>query len=274
MNEHEIVLEAVREAGALLRAEAERKGGPRGQGTKAPVDEEIEALLIARLSAAFPDDAIIAEETGGRPGRSGRAFVVDPHDGTQDFLQGRRETSVSVAQVEGGVFLQAAVFAPCATDLTGDSGIMVSWTQGEGIRVDGSLIEPAACPGVLTRQSVALISANVRASSFALNEGFLAPASVLRCASVATRFALVAAGRADAALTVNNPLADWDFAGGQALLKAVGGDVVGPGGAPVRWEGVRSSPQWLQGYFAARSVGLAADVAARYGSLTGVTRSG
>ncbi len=81
----------------MLLAEAARKGGPRGSGQKAQVDDEIDALLSEQLKRAFPEDTVLSEEGGLRAGKSNRFFWVDPHDGTRDFLLGRRETSISIA---------------------------------------------------------------------------------------------------------------------------------------------------------------------------------
>jgi fructose-1,6-bisphosphatase/inositol monophosphatase family enzyme len=92
------------------------------------------------------------------------------------------------------------------------------------------------------------------------------------CSSVATRFALVACGAADAAFTIRNPLEPWDFAAAQALIRAAGGELVGPSGAPLGWSGTRPERTYLEGYFVARSQGLAAKVAATFSDITGFQR--
>lgn len=113
------VIEAVKEAGLLLISEANRPGGPRGSGGKAPVDEEIGALLTQRIGSQYPDATIVCEEGGSQAGAGKRAFFIDPNDGTRDFLQGYRENSIAVGMVEGGKHRVSVVYAPFATELTG-----------------------------------------------------------------------------------------------------------------------------------------------------------
>jgi ADP-ribosyl-[dinitrogen reductase] hydrolase len=269
VRELDVIERLSRKGGQMLKAEVARPGGPRGHGYKAPVDDEIEAMFLAELLSEFPDDTVISEETGGRAGTSGRAFVLDPHDGTRDFLMGRTQTSVSVALVEDGAFLAAVVYVPRSGDLSGPDGVMVSWARGGPLRVDGQPFVPSPSTGPLSKEHKVLISPNVRGHNLKLNHDKLAPAEVVGCPSVATRMAMVAIGRAEAAFTILNPLSDWDFAAGQALLQAVGGDIVGPDGSPVQWKGIRSHPPALNGYFGARRVALATDVAARFKDITG-----
>lgn len=65
------------------------------------VDREVEQFVAARISAAHPDDAILAEENIRRPGRSGRVWIVDPLDGTTNFVHGHPMVCVSIALAEG-----------------------------------------------------------------------------------------------------------------------------------------------------------------------------
>lgn len=269
MRELEVVLDISKEAGEMLAAEVKRPGGPRGAGMKAPIDNEIEHLFIQRLRDEFPDDAVISEETQGRQGRSGRAFIIDPHDGTRDFLEGRRETSISVALVEDGDFLLGLVYAPMATELTGPQGMLLSWARGDALRYQGEVLSRPPRPATLSESSVVFVSPRTRGEALEENKRRLSPASVQACPSIATRCALVALGRADAGFTLLNPLSDWDFAGAQALLRAVGGDIYGPDGAPIRWRDTASSPQMRAGYFAARHPDIAATVAERFADITG-----
>jgi hypothetical protein len=81
------VIAAVDETGTLIRAETNRLGGPRTCGGKAPVDEEAERLLKTRLLALSPC-GWHGEETGADPIGAGDTWVVDPQDGTSDFLKG------------------------------------------------------------------------------------------------------------------------------------------------------------------------------------------
>jgi fructose-1,6-bisphosphatase/inositol monophosphatase family enzyme len=237
-------------------------------------------LLCARLEATFPDDGIFCEDGGSRAkrGRSGRAFIVDRHDGTSEFLKGRRETSISVALVDRGRLVLGVVAVPCVvgvrhrdpelSDLLMEPGEptewLASWAAGEPLRVNERAAPVPEPRDGLGDASIALVSTTLAAPLLACNRKILGPARVLRCASIATRLAVVAAGQADLGLTIRNPLADWDFAGGQALLRGVGGDLVDERGEPITWRGMRATGGGREGYFGARSLGLARDVAQRF----------
>jgi myo-inositol-1(or 4)-monophosphatase len=259
--ELEIARLAVMEAGELLRKEA-RTPRP-AHGGHNPVDGEIGALLVGRLLREFPGDGIHIEEgAANSAGTSGRAWIIDPHDGTSDFNDGHRETSISVALVDRGELVLGIVHAPVATPLTGENGLLAAWARGEPLTKNGTEVRPR--PARLEAGARVLLSRRLGGEKLARNARTLAPAEAVLCPSVATRLALVAVGDAEAALTIMNGLADWDFAGGQALLQGAGGDVVGPDGEPIAWSGTRTNGDGLDGYFGARSRELAAEIARRY----------
>ncbi len=90
--------QAARRAGDVLRSDLHRAGGPRGAGDKADADTEAERLVRGLLLEAFPGWGFLGEETGQVAGRPGTPlWLVDPNDGTRDFLKGRRGSAVSVA---------------------------------------------------------------------------------------------------------------------------------------------------------------------------------
>lgn len=263
--ELERVLELVREAGCLLRAEAERPDGPRGAGANAEVDDEICRLLVDELRAAFPDDAIVSEELPELPGTSGRAFHVDPHDGTSHFLRGSRDTSIAVGLVADGQLLLGVVYAPLANPLTGPDGLLVDWVHGGGLRRDERPVDPVpACPDSISEELPILVSPNMQDAVRAWNREIVAPAPLVGCGSVATRAALVAVGEAQGWHTIRNRLGSWDYAAGQALHEASGGALVGGDGEPLRWEGMRPAAPRTSEFFGARSLAVAQELARRY----------
>ena len=256
-----MILELVEEGAELLRAEATRDGGPRGEGAHADVDDEICALLVERLHAAFPDDTIRSEELPEVRGGSGRAWVVDPHDGTSHFLRGSRDTSISIGYVEGGRLRLGVVFAPLASPLTGE-GLLVSWAEGDTLRRNGEEWSPGVGPEQFEDGpgGPILVTPRLRTPRHEL----VAPHRLVGCGSFATRLALVATGEAVGGLTVHNQLSDWDYAGGQALLRARGGALVGLEGQRVEWEGCRPRQTGLRFFFAGPSLGWTRALAARY----------
>lgn len=228
MHELGIATSAALEAGELLRKEFHRQGGPRGELGKCPADAEAEALIRAKLSAAFPGDGIVGEELSreDRPAASGgRVWLVDPNDGTRAFQEGWRGAAVSIGLVQDGVPILGVVYAYAARSGMGD---LFAWAEGLPFARNGEAvplpIRPA--PTVLVSQDG---DWNPEANAH------LCHPYRYRCEpSIAYRLALAAAGEGIAATSVNGP-EDYDVAGGHALLRAVGAELYGEDGEPVRY---------------------------------------
>ncbi|MBE0621746.1 MAG: hypothetical protein IH605_14225, partial [Burkholderiales bacterium] len=120
---------AVEAEGALLLAEFHLPGGPRGAGSKAPIDTEIELRLRAALQRALPCTFIGEETDESRGDIDGWCWIVDPHDGTSDFLKGIRGSSISVGLVRGGVPVLGVVHAPASPDRGRET---YAWAEGAG----------------------------------------------------------------------------------------------------------------------------------------------
>jgi ADP-ribosyl-[dinitrogen reductase] hydrolase len=219
-----VVVEAVVEAGEIIRKEFHRKGGPRGHGSKAPIDEKIEKILKRKLQE-FHLCSWIGEETGKDSVVSDDVWMVDPHDGTSDFLAGRRGSAVSVALVRNGLPVLGVVYAPLAPD---DRGDLFAWAQGAALTRNGL---PISREQTNNRPVVAL---NANAADYALhNHRSLVGFRVRAIPSPAYRLALAAAGEVDAAISLVWGLEPWDFAGGHALILGSGGLLVDQSGAAI-----------------------------------------
>lgn len=224
-------LAAARAAGEILRADFHRPGGARGQVDKAEADLEAERLIRARLTAAFPRWGYLGEETGRQDGVPGEPlWLVDPNDGTRDYLQGRRGSTVSIGLIEDRRPVLGVVFAFAYPD---DAGDLFAWAEGVGpLTRNGRPVTPCL-PPTLGPLEVVLVS----------SKGDLDPQGNLACAaparyrsvpSIAHRLALVAAGEAAAASSLFAPGA-WDYAAGHALIRAAGGLLVNEGGQPITY---------------------------------------
>src|SRR6185295_9362007 len=136
----EAATQAARAAGDLLRADFHRPGGPRGAVDKADADHEAEELIRGRLRDAFPDWYYLGEETGRASGRPGAPlWLVDPNDGTRDYLKGRRGSAVSIGLLHEGRPALGVVFAFAYPD---DAGDLFVWAEGCGpLRRNGQPIE-------------------------------------------------------------------------------------------------------------------------------------
>ena len=237
----EYVCVRVLEAGARLVDERARPGGRRGMGESAPVDAEIELALRTTLLAAWPA-RFVGEELGvlpcpahASPEQQRTCWVVDPHDGTRDFLRGLGGSSVSVALLDDGDPVLGVVYAPMPPDRGPD---LIAWANGagpvrrNGIPVDHALVLALADQKLAPGSQVLLSnSATQRAEASA---ALVAPASFIPMTSIAYRLARVAAGDAVATLTLHGAQS-WDIAGGHALLLGAGGELYDEGGSPVRY---------------------------------------
>ncbi len=241
------VVEAVLAAGALIRAEFHRPGGPRGPMGKCPVDTQVEALLMERLLSLHPCNWH-GEELPRRSVGHVDTWVVDPQDGTSAFQRGLRGSSVSVALLRQGQPVLGVVYAPLAPD---DGGDMFAWAEGLVPVRNGHPMAPIGprpapyeavegapwppMPAEPRRYSHAtLLALNEQAGDYAAhNHALFAPAGVLAVPSIAYRLALAAASDVDAALSLTQGLGSHDIAGGHALLAAVGGVLVQVDGRPV-----------------------------------------
>lgn len=223
-------IEAAKEAGAMLRAEFHRPGGPRGSGSSAPIDEEAERAIRARLRAAFPGWAILGEESGREGGASRFLWVVDPNDGTGPFLRGMRGSAVSIGLLRDGEPALGVVYAPTAPD---DDGDLIAWAEGLPIIRNGVVVHRAALPDRLGPGQAVLVSQDADRNPEA-NLRCVSPARYRAVPSIAYRLALVAAGEAEAATSLGGTSA-WDLVAGHALLRAVGAELVDERGEPIRY---------------------------------------
>ena len=215
---------AAREAGAVLLEHA--RSAPRGVGSKSTrtdlvsdADRAADALLTARLRAAFPDDGIVSEEGERVAGSSGRTWYVDPLDGTVNYLYRIPQWSVSVgcADADGG--LTGVVYDPPRDELfsavrgggafLGERRLATSDVSDPGLALVATgfsyaATERAAQAGVLAR-----VAGQVR--------------DIRRAGSAALDLAWVAAGRIDAYFEVSRSA--WDSAAGDLLVREAGGAV-------------------------------------------------
>jgi myo-inositol-1(or 4)-monophosphatase len=198
------------------------------------------------LRTALPRDGEgwLSEETADDPSRleCSRVWIVDPIDGTREFVMGIPEWCVSVALVIDGTPVAGGILSVA-------NGQRIVGSVDDGITLNG---EPVGCTA---RDDIR--GALVLASRSEVNRGewspfFATPIAVRNMGSVAYKLGLVAAGLADATWTLV-PKNEWDVAGGAALVAAAGGTVMGLDYEPVRL----NQPKTLLDGFIATAPGLA-----------------
>ncbi len=183
-------------------------------------DEAADALISAGLRAAFPDIALVTEEqSDSHSVVADRFFIVDPLDGTKEFVHRRGDFTVNIALIENGVPILGVVFAPAKkrlfyTDQTGQ-------TLEE--KPDGSLIPLR----VSTPDNEALIVVASKSHRDAATDAYINKYKVADSAAAGSslKFCLVAAGEADIYPRLGRTM-EWDTAAGHAVLLGAGGQVL------------------------------------------------
>jgi 3'(2'), 5'-bisphosphate nucleotidase len=192
-------------------------------------DEASEAVIRAGLKRLAPAVPIVSEEQTDRPqtAASGSYFLVDPLDGTKEFISGRDEYTVNIAVVTDGVPLLGIVAAPAAG--TAWRGIVGRGAQR--LPIMGGTIAPGAIhtrprPG---REFLIMVSRSHLEERTKAYIGRFPHAELVQCGS-SVKFCRLAEGAADLYARLA-PTHDWDIAAGHAVLAAAGGKVTAPDGA-------------------------------------------
>jgi 3'(2'), 5'-bisphosphate nucleotidase len=197
-------------------------------------DREAEALILEALRAVAPDIPVVAEEeaAAGRVPAVGAAFfLVDPLDGTKEFVKRGTDFTVNIGLIENRVPSLGAVYAPARSTLYwGDCVLQQAWRATQpphGARAAAMRI--AVRTPVDPPWAVASKSHNTPET-----EAWLAAARVTERVSIGSslKFALVASGEADV-YPRPAPTMEWDTAAGDAVLRAAGGRVFDLDGQPL-----------------------------------------
>jgi myo-inositol-1(or 4)-monophosphatase len=227
----EQVLQVVQHAGELLIQEWQRPTGPRGSGDKAPIDFEIEEQLRPALLTLLACD-FWGEET--ERSLSGHEFcwVVDPNDGTADFVAGRRGSAISVGLLHEARPVLGVVYAPV---LQGRLGDCIAWSEGlPHILRNGLPVRFDLSRLTLSEHSCVMVS-TAAARKPDENSQLCAPAKFVPMPSIAYRLARTAAGDAVAGVSLC-PVSAHDVVAGHALLIGAGGVLIDQDGRPVSYE--------------------------------------
>ena len=201
-------------------------------------DHAAEAIILARLAQIAPGIPIVAEEevaAGRIPRVAGEFFLVDPLDGTKEFIARRGDFTVNIALIRDGMPVLGVVFAPANEKLyIGDVAAAKAFRAAQKP-------DPAHAPAreaIRVRQPPAqgLTAVASRSHSNAETDAYLARNKIKDRVSVGSslKFCLVAAGEADVYPRLG-PTMEWDTAAGHAVLSAAGGSVTTLDGAPLRY---------------------------------------
>jgi 3'(2'), 5'-bisphosphate nucleotidase len=239
--------DAAREAGEAILSVVRRGFEVESKTDRSPVteaDRAAELVILAALARAAPGVPVIAEEevaAGRIPAHDDTYFLVDPLDGTKEFVRGGDDYTVNIGLIDRGFPRMGVVFAPA-------TGILHGGCVGEGAWVD----EGGGRRSIGTRPRGAEVTAV--ASKSHLNQATIdyLEAAVGACGYISIgsslKFCIVAEGKADIYPRAS-PTSEWDTAAGHAILLAAGGMVDGPDGSALRY----GKPAFLNRAFVATS---------------------
>jgi 3'(2'), 5'-bisphosphate nucleotidase len=239
--------EAAREAGEAILTIVRRGFEVEAKHDASPVtqaDRAAELVILGALARAAPGVPVIAEEevaAGRIPAHDDTYFLVDPLDGTKEFIRGGDDYTVNIGLIEHGVPKLGVVFAPATGQLHGGCVGEGAWLdEGQGrsairTRERGEQVTAVASKSHLNQATIDYLEAAVGAC------GYVTVGSSLK-------FCIVAEGRADIYPRAA-PTSEWDTAAGHAVLLAAGGLVDGPDGGPLQY----GKPAFLNRAFVATS---------------------
>lgn len=224
------VIEVVEQAGVLLAQECVRPGGRRGSGDKAKIDVEIEVFLRAELLKIMPCDWW-GEETGHALSGHNYCWVVDPNDGTSDFLKGLKGSAISVGLLCSNQPVLGVVNAPVTPRGTPDC---IAWAEGLDhlLRNRQRIFVDLSTQRLSEKSSVMVSAAAVGKPE--VNLQLCAPAAFHAMPSIAYRLAKVAAGDGVCGISLY-PVSAHDVVAGHALLLGAKGVLIGDDGSPIQY---------------------------------------
>lgn len=243
-------------AGAIIMRHYEDGTETRKKSDHTPVtdaDEEAERFILAGLEKEFPGVAVVAEEevaAGRLPTVGDRFFLVDPLDGTKEFISHNGEFTVNIAEIANGVAVRGVVYAPAKNRLFGGE------TPGDAFELETTVhalpdLQRLKRIRVRTAPQDGLVAVASRSHRDKKTEEYLAhyPVKNFITAGSSLKFCLVAAGEADIYPRHGRTM-EWDTAAGHAVLLAAGGSVKQLDGSPFVYG--KAADEFANPFFVAR----------------------
>jgi 3'(2'), 5'-bisphosphate nucleotidase len=213
-------------------------------------DHVAEEIILAALARHAPGINVVAEEqvaAGHVPVVAAEFFLVDPLDGTREFVQKRGDFTVNIALIRDAAPALGVVYAPATGQLFAAD---VATAQARRARLDPQSTAAASFTAIQVRKvpAAGITAVASRSHRTPETDAYLAryPIADLVAVGSSLKFCLVAAGEADLYPRLG-PTMEWDTAAGQAVVLAAGGQVLGPDARPLRY----GKPQFRNPWFVA-----------------------
>lgn len=239
------------DAGAAAMAVYATDFQMRAKADSSPVsdaDERAEEIILARLASDLPGIPVLAEETASREGVAAQMadifLLVDPIDGTKEFMKRSGDFTVNIALIDRKRPVAGCVYAPARSDMF--LGGTTAWRVRH--HAPGAALDPDRAETLRTRPYPASLVAVTSSSHLdPKTVAFLDKLGVTQQTGIGSslKFCLVATGEADV-YPRWGPTMEWDTAAGHAVLEAAGGRVLTPDGQPFLYgdgaNGYRNGP--------------------------------
>lgn len=230
----EAVITLAHQAGVAIRAVYQQDFAVQSKVDRSPLTEADMAahrIIVAGLAALTPDIPVLSEESAEIPWDVRREWprywLVDPLDGTREFVKKNGEFTVNIALIEGDAAVLGVVYAPVTGQLMHAARGVGAFTRVDGTDIAVGTRRPAVPPlrvavsrSHLDPRSAALLQRLGECEQFGLGSSL--------------KFLRIAAGRADLYPRFG-PTSEWDTAAAQCIVEAAGGAVLGLDGAPLRY---------------------------------------
>ena len=218
-----IAVRAARRAGSVINRAALEGGGFEVRAKQrndfvTKVDHAAEAAIIETVRKAYPDHAVLAEESGATPGQAEYQWIIDPLDGTTNFIHGFPQYCVSIAIRHRGALAHGVIYDPTKNEL-------FTTSKGRGAFLNDRRIRVSTC----ARLGDALVGTGfpfreverIELYTRQLKTMMQTAAGVRRAGAAALDLAYVACGRLDAFWEMG--LSAWDMAAGALMILEAGG---------------------------------------------------
>ncbi|MDZ7824252.1 MAG: 3'(2'),5'-bisphosphate nucleotidase CysQ [Ahrensia sp.] len=219
------LMSTIRHAGAVAMSIYDREFAIAIKDDLSPIteaDKAVDAILFQALSELFPKVHIVTEERSASHTDQAfgqQFFLVDPIDGTKEFINKTDEFTINIALIDAGIPIAGIVYAPALGRL------FLADINGEAIEIDEAGTEKP----IKVRQGVntSLTAVASRSHNTPETQAFLDKYGITECVSAGSslKFCVVAAGEADIYPRFG-PTMEWDTAAGDAVLRAAGGMVL------------------------------------------------
>lgn len=193
-------------------------------------DVKVQNYLMNEIKAIFPDAVFMAEEKENDPEvlQAERCFIIDPIDGTTNFIRGYKQSSISLAMVSKGEVVLGIVYNPYLDELFSATSNNGAFLNGKQIHVSSRALSEAVigygtCPYYKDELGKSTFD-----NAYAI---FMRCADLRRTGSAAIDLANVAAGRIDGFFEMR--LSPWDIAAGYLLIKEAGGAMTDSNGEKI-----------------------------------------